>query len=228
MRDRTTTVADTDIALLRTLGRVRSIVGASRAIGITRDRATYRIARMERAFGAPVVASVRGGRGHGTSRLTPLGGRIARGGFHSIELFGGPTPAELGPTNRLRGTYHRRPAPGVELAGGVRWRVAFRAAEGERVEVLVDPQSILIARARFPSSARNVLAAIVESVRGGGFARTLHARWGAVPLRVAVTDETVRSLRLAPGARVWLYLKATAVRRSVPTARRLTRGSLRR
>lgn len=224
------TVTDTDVALLRTLARERSVVAASRRIGISRDRATYRIARLERAFGGPVVASVRGGRGHGASRLTVLGDRIVRRGFDAVEMLDARPVAPLVHPNVLDGVYHRRPTPEVVLGNEVHLRVAFPADDGEAVTVLVDPESVLVARRRFPSSARNVLPATLEGVRPNpnGLGATLVAKTGPLRLRVAVTTEPVRRLRLVRGARVWLYVKATAVRRVGRALGRPTRGSPRR
>jgi molybdate transport repressor ModE-like protein/molybdopterin-binding protein len=222
-------VTDTDVALLRTLARERSVVAASRRVGISRDRATYRLGRLERAFGGPVVTSVRGGRGHGGTRLTALGDRIVREGFASVELLDAQPVAPPSRSNLLRGVYHRRPAPEIALVGGIRLRVAFSAEEGEPVAVVLDPEAILVARGRFPSSARNVVRATVEEIRAGGdrepLGETLVARVGGLRLRVAITDEPVHQLRLAPGARVWLYVKATALRRVGRPASPLTRGS---
>ncbi|MGC2289548.1 MAG: TOBE domain-containing protein, partial [Thermoplasmata archaeon] len=132
--------------------------------------------------------------------------------------------------NLLRGMYRRTPAPEVTLGSGVRLRVAFPAEEGESVSILLDPESILVARGKFPSSARNVLRATVESIRPGpdALGRTLVVRTGSTRLRVAVTEEPVRQLGLAPGARVWLYVKATAVRRVGRAPVAATRGSPRR
>ena len=208
-------VTDTDVALLRSLTQEGSVVAASRRIGISRDRANYRLSRLRRAFGGPVVEGVRGGRGHGETRLTPLGDRIVRQGFDAVELLDARPLAPPSRSNLLRGLYQRRPAPTVLLGKGVRLRVAFPAEEGEPVSVMLDPESILVARGKFPSSARNVLPGTVEEVRTGRRAleRTVVVRTGPVRLRVAVTEEPVRQLRLGPGARVWLYVKATAVRR---------------
>jgi len=223
-------VTDTDIALLRHLAYDRSVVAASRRVGISRDRATYRLARLGEAFGGPVVASVRGGRGHGESRLTPLGDRIVRQGFDTVELLEARPVAPPSISNLLRGVYHRTPMPSVSLAKGVQLRVAFPANEGEPVSVVLDPESILVARGKFPSSARNVLPATVEEVRPGAepLERTLVVRAGSVRLRVSVTEEPVRQLRLARGARVWLYVKATAIRRVGRAWPAPTRGSPRR
>jgi molybdate transport repressor ModE-like protein/molybdopterin-binding protein len=230
VKGRRSVVTDTDVALLRTLARERSVVAASRRVGISRDRATYRLARLERAFGGPVVTSVRGGRLHGSTRLTTLGDRIVRQGFDSVELLDARPVAPPSTSNRLSGTYHRSGAPEVELGAGVRLRVAFEAEEGERVTMLLDPEAILLARGRFSSSARNVLRATVEGVRRRQrpLGSTLIARAGHLRLRVAVTEESVRKLRLTRGAAVWLYMKATAFRRVGPLREAPTRGSPRR
>ena len=208
-------MTDVDIALLRTLARERSVVAAGRHVGISRDRATYRLARLGEAFGGPVVTSNRGGRAHGGTRLTPLGDRIARQGFHALELLDAQPVAPPSVSNLLRGVYHRTPAPAVVLGKNLRLRVAFPAEEGEPVSVVLDPESILVARKRFASSARNVLPATIEGFRAGSsrLGRTLLVRAGPVRLRVAITEEPVRQLGLVPGTRVWLYVKATALRR---------------
>ncbi|MCI4366435.1 MAG: TOBE domain-containing protein [Thermoplasmata archaeon] len=222
-------VTDADVALLRTLSTEHSVVAASRRVGISRDRATYRIARMERAFGGPVVDSVRGGRGHGGSRLTPLGDRIIRQGFDSVELLQARPMAPLSHSNLFHGVYRSVPAPEVLVGRGVRLRVAFAAEDGEPVAVLLDPEAILLARGKFPSSARNVIAGTVRSVgrRAGPRGSTIVVQVGALRLRAAVTAESVGQLRLRPGARVWLYVKATALRRVSRPPGRPTPGSRR-
>jgi len=220
---RSNVITDRDIALLRSVGQRRSVVAASREVGISRDRAVYRLGRLARALGAPLVTSGRGGRSHGASRLTELGRRVARDGFDSVELHAMRSAPLVAPPNRLHGVYHRTPQPEVEVPGGLRLRVAFEAKDGEAVDLALDPESVLVARRKFASSARNVLPASVESVRAaGGIGRTLVLQVGAVRLRAAVTEEPVRQLGLARGAKVVLYVKATALRRVVPT-----RGPLR-
>ena len=227
MTGRPRIVTDTDVALLRSLARDRSVVAASRRVGISRDRATYRLGRLERAFGGPVVTSQRGGRAHGGTRLTALGDRIVREGFDSVEVLDTKPVAVPRRSNLLRGVYRRLPDPAVDLGGGIRLRVAFVAEEGEPVAVVLDPEAVLVARGRFRSSARNVVRAAVDAVRPGadGLGATLVARAGPVRLRVAVTEETVHQLRLRPGARIWLYVKATALRRVGPAPAPPTRGS---
>jgi molybdate transport repressor ModE-like protein/molybdopterin-binding protein len=208
-------VTSADVALLRELGRERSLVGASRRAGMTRDRAVYRISRLARAFGGPVVEGARGGAGHGGTVLTALGDRIARGGFDSLELLNGRPPTPLSPPNLLRGVYCGGPPPEVRLGRSLRLRVAFAAEDGEPVSLLLDPEAVVVARRRFASSARNVLPGTVEGVRRGpkGLDVTLTVRCSGHRLRVALTEEPVRQLRLRAGARVWLYVKATALRR---------------
>ncbi len=228
---RARTVTDTDVALLRSVGRERSVVAASRSVGISRDLANYRLGRLARTFGGPVVEGIRGGRGHGSTRLTELGDQIVRGGFDSVRLLDARPVTPPYRSNRFIGRYRAGPPPQIELGGGSRLRVAFSAEPGETVRALVDPEAILVARGRFRSSARNVLRSKVVSIEHGpgpGEA-TLVARWGTRRWRVAVTDETVQSLGLARGASVWLYVKATAIRR-VGRAGRAgpTRGSPRR
>ncbi|HTT15464.1 MAG TPA: TOBE domain-containing protein [Thermoplasmata archaeon] len=212
---RPSVVTNADVALLRSLARERSVVAASRRVGMSRDRAVYRIARLERAFGGRVVRGVRGGRAHGGSQLTELGDRIVRGGFDSIELLEARPLVRPATPNRVHGTYRRSPEPGLSIDGGPRLRVAFPAGDGDRVTALLDPEAILVARQRFPTSARNVLPATVEAVGGppGALGRSLTVRTGRLRLKVAVTDATVRQLKLRRGARVQLYVKATAIRR---------------
>jgi molybdate transport system regulatory protein len=223
-------VTDTDIALLRSLARLPSVVAASRNVGISRDRAVYRIAQLERAFGGAIVSSERGGTTHGGTRLTPLGDRIVRRGFDSVELLDARPVSPPLPSNRIRGTYHGAPTPQIILGRDVRLRVAFKAEEGEPVTVMVDPESILVAGDRFPSSARNVIPAIVQKVVRGATpsASTLLALAGSTRIRVAVTEESVRELRLAPGAPLWLYVKATALRRVGPPSPDRHHAGLRR
>jgi molybdate transport system regulatory protein len=214
-------VSSTDVALLRALGRERSVVRASRRAGISRDRAVYRLGRLARAFGGPVVSSVRGGAGHGGTSLTVLGDKIVRGGLGSLDLLDARPAEPLAAPNILRGTYRRAPAPEVRLGRGLRLRVAFDADDGAAVAVALDPEAVVLARRRFPSSARNVVRGRVESVRPvrGPGDLTATVRAGPQRLRVALTDAAVRELGVRRGAAVWLYVKATALRRLDPAGR---------
>jgi molybdopterin-binding protein/molybdate transport repressor ModE-like protein len=213
--NRSNLVTSTDVALLCALAEEGSVVGASRRVGITRDRAVYRIARLARAFGGPVVTSLRGGSEHGGTLLTVLGHRIVRGGFDSVELLNARPLTPLARPNLLHGTYRKSPTPHVRVGRSLRLRVAFAAEDGARVSVLLDPEAVVVARRRFPSSARNVLSGTVEAVHRGPdrLGVTLDVRCSGTRLRVAMTEEPLRELRLAPGTPVALYIKATALRR---------------
>jgi molybdate transport system regulatory protein len=208
-------VTDTDVALLRSIGRTRSVVAASREVGISRDRAVYRLGALARAFGGPVVEGARGGSRHGGSTLTPLGDRVLRGGFSRIELLDARPVAEVPPPNLIRGVYRAGPRPEVVVGRTLRLRVAFPATDREVVSVLLDPEAIVVARRRFASSARNVLPGTVVGVDRArdGLDVTLRVRAGGTTLRATITEEPVRQLGLRPGARVVLLVKATALRR---------------
>lgn len=228
MRSKARTVSATDVDLLRVLAEVGSVVAASRRVGVTRDSANYRLARLAIAFGGPVVASVRGGSGHGATRLTPLGERIARRGFDAVQVLGARPIAPLATPNVVGGVFRPTPAPCIELRDGRRLRVTFRADPGEAVEAVVDPETILLALRPFPSSARNVLPGTVERAAGRGDSRERHVlvRVGSERFRVAVTGETVRQLQLRAGRRVWLFLKATAIHRIARAGGRAPRAPL--
>lgn len=222
-------VTVTDVALLRALARERSVVAASRTLGMSRDRAVYRLRRLERAFGGPVVDSERGGATHGGTRLTELGDRIIRQGFDSIELLESQPVQPPSRSNLLRGIYRKSPSPGVTIDPDLGLSVSFVAEDGEAVAMLLDPESIVVARRPFPSSARNSIPATVERVEEveGSPSVTVHVRSGSVRLQIAVTPESVRLLRLRSGARVVLLVKATALRRVGTPGAGLIRGSLR-
>jgi molybdate transport system regulatory protein len=215
MTRHTNHVTSTDVALLRSLAQERSVAGASRRLGISRDRAVYRIARLEEAFGGPVVRGVRGGAGHGGTTLTTLGDRIAHGGFDSVELLDARPVTPLVVPNLLRGVYRRSPHPEVRVGRSLHLRVAFPAEDGEKVSMALDPETVIVARGRFASSARNVIPGTIVAVKPGHerLDLTLVVRTPSGRLRVVLTEEPVRQLRLHLGARVYLYVKATALRR---------------
>ena len=103
------------------LAQERSVVAASRSVGISRDRAIYRLARLDAAFGGPVVAAVRGGRAHGGTRLTALGDRIVRQGFGSVELARRAARSRrLSLSNRLRGRLPPRAGARGRARAGLR------------------------------------------------------------------------------------------------------------
>ncbi len=219
--ERETLLTPLDLALLEALALDANLVRACRRLGIPRDRGVYRLARLRRAAGGPVARTNRGGAGAGATRLTPLGERLrglGRGGLDLVHPGAGQgrLPAVI-----LRGPYRARPAPGVRLGRTTLW-VGFGARDGEPVSCAIDPESVLVALARFPTSARNVLDGVVTGVHAHGPGPVaLAVRAAGRRLVASVTPGAVRSLRLARGRRVVLYIKATAIRR----VDRPTRGS---
>ncbi len=206
-------VTPLDVELLRSLEAAGSVVQACARIGITRDTGMYRLRRLARAMGSPVVRSRRGGSTRGGTRLTELGGRILEQGV-------GPLPApSRGASGRplalnlLRGRWWSAPEPHVTLEDDLSLFVTFRAREGGPVRVAIEPEAMVVATSRFPSSARNVIRGTVESVRRVDDLRAvLRVRVGeGATLNVAMTPRSLVRLRLRPGVRVYLYLKATAV-----------------
>ena len=193
-----------DVRLLREIEREGTLVHAARAIGVGRDRAVYRLERLARLFGGAVALGRHGGPTPGTTRLTPLGRRLLRGAS-------GVRPG----ANRWSGVYWREPSPRVVLGPNLELEVAFGGRDGARVTVEVDPEAFVVARRHVALSARNALGATVEGVqRHPDGTAHLRARWGGRPVRVALTSGSVDRLRLAPGVRAYLYVKAVAVRRS--------------
>jgi molybdopterin-binding protein/molybdate transport repressor ModE-like protein len=215
MTRRPTVVTGSDLALLDRLAELGNVVAAARASGMTRDRATYRLRRLADAFQGTVVAGRRGGRTFGRTRLTALGDRIRRTAVAGVEVLRARPLARPAAQNRLRGVYRAGPPPTVELGPRIALQVAFGAEEGEPVLLTIDPESVLIAARRFRSSARNVVAGRVLRTRGprGALARTVEVAVGPARLSVAVTPEAIRSLALRAGSGVFLYVKATAIRR---------------
>jgi molybdopterin-binding protein/molybdate transport repressor ModE-like protein len=192
-----------DVRLLGELAREANLVHAARAIGVGRDRAIYRLERLARLFGGAVAVGRRGGPTPGATRLTPLGRRLLRGAS-------GLRPG----ANRWSGIYRRVPSPRVIVGPNAELEVAFRGRDGGRATVEVDPEAFVVARRPVDLSARNALGATVERVQRHPDGRALlTARWGGRRVRVALTGGSVDRLRLAPGVRVYLYVKAVAVRR---------------
>ena len=214
-RPREAYVTPRDLDLLSALEATGSIVEACHRISITRDTGMYRLRRLERALGVAVVASVRGGAARGGTILTEPGRRLLlRGAGPILATPRGPMRRPVA-VNVLRGTWRSSPQPRVSFRGGPSLFVTFEAREGEAVEVAVEPESIVVARSRFRSSARNVLEGTVASVRRVDAMRhLLHVRVGGpFALDAMVTPRSQASLGLRPGAKVFLYLKATAVAR---------------
>lgn len=207
-------VTPLDVELLREIDRSQNLVHACSALGIGRDRGVYRLRRLRRAVGVPLVRTYKGGVVGGRTELSPLGHRLASGGP-------GPLPSDMAHPGRrsassvvhLRGRWHARPYPNVEVPGGPRLWVSFLAQEGARVKLSLDPDSVILARKVLRTSARNVLAGSVVSIRRGpGPQAQVEAKVGPTRLRSWVTPQALAELDLRPGDRVYLYVKATALR----------------
>jgi len=191
-----------DMRLLRELEREPNLVHAARDLGIGRDRAVYRLARMSRLYGGPVAKGAHGGKVPGGTHLTALGRRLLTGPVH------GPG------ANRWVGEYRTGPPPHVSLAGGAALEVSFPGRNGEPVQVEVDPAAIVVGLRPLDSSARNVLPVIVSAVRArGGLQTEILGTWHGLTVRVVVTPRSVERLRLAPGRAAYLHVKAPSVRR---------------
>lgn len=202
-----------DVRLLTELAREPNLVHAARSLGIGRDRAVYRLARLRRLYGGPVAQGQRGGKAAGTTLLTPLGRR----------LLGESAPRRA--QNRWSGEYRTGPPPHVALRGGAALEVSFRGRSGESVEVEVDPASIVVSLRPMDSSARNVLPVVVSSVRPRGRLQTeVVGAWHGIPIKVVVTPRSVERLRLAPGRAAFLHVKAPSVRRVTAEPRVVTNG----
>jgi molybdate transport repressor ModE-like protein/molybdopterin-binding protein len=218
MTRRPAPVTATDVAILRSVAQQHSVVAAARSLGIPRDRATYRLQRLARAFGGPVVSADRGGRTHGRTVLTSLGHHIVRSGPEAVEVLEGRPVVPWDRPNLLRGIYYRRPSARVDVGAPQSLRVTFEGTEEEPVGIVLEPEAIVLARSEFVSSARNVLRGEVLNLgalsgQGPRRATYVRVRWGPWRLKVAITPESIRTLELRRGSPVWLYIKATAIRR---------------
>ena len=198
-------LAPVDVRLLRALEREPNLVRAARELGIGRDRAFYRLRRLAVLYGQPVARGRRGGPTPGATRLTPLGRRL-------LDRATGAPPHPG--AHVWTGTYRASPSPRVELGPTATLEVAFRGRDGSPTTVEVNPEAFVVARHRAVLSARNALAATVRRVaaRRDGTA-LLEADWQGRTVRVAITAGSVARLGLVRGARVYLYVKATAIHR---------------
>ncbi|HEV2231352.1 MAG TPA: TOBE domain-containing protein [Thermoplasmata archaeon] len=211
-----TYVTPGDLALLDRIARVGSVARAARALGISRDRAVYRLLRLARASGGPMVEGRRGGAGQGSTALTPAGLELLTGGRVGPIALGRGSPPGPGSPIVWTGRYRAGPEPTVELSGGLRVSVAFEAAEGEPVAIALDPSAVLLVRfgGTVATSARNRWSGTVVRIGPAGpKAAYVDLRIGRRRLRAEVTEGSVRALGLRKGGRCEALVKATAIRR---------------
>jgi molybdate transport system regulatory protein len=64
-----------DLALIEAIGSVRSIIGASRSLGLSYRKCWLDVDALNRAFESPIVATFPGRRGGG-AEITPFGERL--------------------------------------------------------------------------------------------------------------------------------------------------------
>ena len=67
------------LRFLRAVQETGTIREAGKVVGWSYRTCLNRVRRMERALGRPVLLTVRGGRSHGGSRLTPVARRLVEG-----------------------------------------------------------------------------------------------------------------------------------------------------
>jgi molybdopterin-binding protein len=203
-------VTPLDVRLLSELARTQNLVRACRVLGIGRDRGVYRLRRLSRASGVPLARTAKGGPSGGATHLTALGRALAARGPGPLARKAGAPPAGV---TRIRGRWHARPYPHLTVGRGWRLWVSFEAEEGEAVAVTLEPESVLLARRRLPTSARNVIPARIDSVGPpDGSTVEIVARTGGTRIRSRITPQALADLRLRPGVPVFLYVKATALR----------------
>ena len=113
--------------------------------------------------------------------------------------------ADLVGTNRWVGEGDGR---GRVLVGGVALDVP--TAPAGPVVLVVDPRTVALAAARPVGSARNVWQGRVEAVEAGvGVVRVRIG--GPLPVVAEVTARAAAELRIAPGAPVWVAVKAVGI-----------------
>lgn len=97
----------------------------------------------------------------------------------------------------------------VDTAGGGSLTIADPRVEGP-VRLSIHPGAVLLHRAAPEGSARNRWATVVVAVEDDGIrARVLTG--GPLPLAIHVTHAAARELELAPGAQVWVSVKASEI-----------------
>ena len=218
MSGRPTVLTQVDLDLLRAISTERTVVGACARVGVSRDVGTYRLRRMTRGLGRPIVVGHRGGRDAGTTRLTAAGRRLLEDGVPGGPVRPGSVVAHRAAPPTFGGRWHALPAPWVGVGETLRLFVTFAAEEGALVRVSVPPDAVLLARRRFPASARNVLSGVVRRVRStgpgtGSAQRIVEVDVGGLTLGAALTPDAIRQLGVRPGRRLVAYIKASAVRR---------------
>jgi molybdate transport system ATP-binding protein len=114
--------------------------------------------------------------------------------------------ADLVGTNLLRGTARGNM---VFLSGGARLASADASDDGD-VFVVFHPRAVAVHRTAPEGSPRNVWRGTVDAIDRQGDRMRLHVR-GEVSVVAEVTAGAAAELAVAPGAEVWVTVKATEV-----------------
>jgi len=209
------TLTARDVALLRAIDDHGSINAAATALGRSYSRAQQRIVELENAF-SDLVTRTRGGSGGGGSRLTDdARDLLSRYDRLRAEFSGVTETAET----VLDGHVVDREGElaTVETAAGtVRALIPDAAADGE-VWLTVRADAVTLqSNSDSPetdrTSARNRLAGTVDTLDAGEAVALVRVDVGGATLSALVTDTSVESLDLQPGAAVVASFKATATR----------------
>ncbi len=170
------------IELLRAVAELGSITAAAKAVGLSYKAAWDAIDTMNNLAGEPLVLRSTGGRGGGSSRLSPRGERL-------VERF-----------ERLD-ALHRRLL-----------RMLDEASSDEPEAHGLDPEIELLRRLSMRTSARNQFAGVVSKLVRGAVNDEVAIRLpGGSTIVAIVTRESTETLGLAEGATVIALVAASSI-----------------
>lgn len=126
--------------------------------------------------------------------------------------------------NLLRGAVRADGSDAVLDAGSLQVVLPWPVPGMARATVAVDPESILLSRERFESSARNTFGGVVVRIEGSEAGLLVHVDCG-VELVARITARAFAQLGLAIGDRVFVTFKSTAVHWIEPPLEHASRAS---
>jgi len=212
-------------ALLNEILRSGSLRKASWALGIAPGNAHRLLRSEERRLRVRLLTGSTGGRGGGSSRLTPAGRTLAQAVGHESVVASWWSCRLVKSVSQRSPLLVDIPDAGVEafvapLGRDLEWSRTLRPGAKLELGILPEAVTIIPGRGRASGSARNLWEARVIRVSGRlpyGI-RFVRLDVGKKSLVVAVTTSAVSELRLVPGSTVRLQLKATALRLRKPVA----------
>lgn len=170
------------IDLLRAVAEHGSITAAAKAVGLSYKAAWDAIDTMTNLAGEPLVLRSTGGRGGGSSRLSPRGASL-------VERFG-----------QLDSLHQRL------------LRMLDEASSGEHGAPGLDPEIQLLRSLSMKTSARNQFAGMVSKLTRGAVNDEVEIRLPGGSIIVAIiTRESTETLGLADGAPVIALVGASSV-----------------